>query len=391
MQAKILFVDDEPNILAAFKRQLFNRFDVDTAVGGEAGLSALTERGPYTVVVADMRMPGMDGIYFLACVRDMAPDTTRMMLTGQTDLQTAIDAINHGNIFRFLTKPCPPETLVAALEAGVEQHRLVTAEKELLEKTLSRSVKVLTDVLSIVNPTAFGRASRVRRMAAALGSELEIEKPWETEMAAMLSQLGCVTVPEEALAKVYSGQILGPEEEHMFEVHPRVGRDLIGGIPRLESVAEMVAYQEKLFDGSGFPADSVHGDMIPLGSRILKVALDFDTLISSGRTGVEAHSIMQTRRGWYDHSVLEALGRLVNLEGTQEVQFAKVEELTPNMILADDVRTANGVLLIGKGQEITPSLKLRLLNYKRSTGLREPIKVSVSTIGPREPQTAHAH
>ena len=387
MNAKVLFVDDEPNILAAFKRQLFNQYDVDTALGGKEGLAAMAERGPHAVVVADMRMPGMDGIQFLARVRDTAPDTIRLMLTGHSDVQTAIDAINQGSIFRFLTKPCPPDVLTRALDAAIEQHRLITAERELLEKTLRRSVKVLTDVLSIVNPTAFGRASRVRRIVSNLASELHVDMPWEMEVAAMLSQLGCVTVPEETLAKVYNGEVLGPEEARMFEAHPGVGRDLIGNIPRLDNVARIIAYQEKLFNGRGVPKDERCAEGIPLGARILKVGLDFDTLVTSGRTNAEAHAIMETRTGWYDTSVLEALARLINLEGTQEMRFAKVEELAPNMILADDVKTTAGVLVIAKGQEITPSLKLRLLNYKHATGLREPIKISVPTMRRKEAAT----
>jgi response regulator RpfG family c-di-GMP phosphodiesterase len=383
MNARVLFVDDEPNILAAFKRQLFKQFEVDTAVGGHEGLAAIAERGPYAVAVADMRMPGMDGIQFLSRVRDLAPDTVRMMLTGHSDLQTAIDAINQGNIFRFLTKPCPKDMLIKAVSAGVEQHRLVTAEKELLEKTLRRSVTVLTDVLSIVNPTAFGRASRVRRTVSDLALELDVDKPWEMEVAAMLSQLGCVTVPEEVLSKVYGGELLAPHEAEMFEAHPRAGRDLIGGIPRLENAAEIIAYQERLFDGSDGATGAGKGKAIPLGARILKVALDFDTLVSSGRTSTEAYAIMQTRPGWYDKSVLDALAHLVDLEGTQEVRFVKVEELAQDMILADDVKTASGTLLIAKGQEMTPSIKLRLVNNKRTRGLREPIKVSVQTKGRR--------
>jgi hypothetical protein len=170
----------------------------------------------------------------------------------------------------------------------------------------------------------------------------------------------------------------------MFEAHPNVGRDLIASIPRLQVVAEIIAYQEKLFDGSGIPKDGRVGNGIPLGARILRVALDFDTLVSLGRTSAEAYTIMQTRRGWYDPSVLGALVHLVNLEGTQEVRFAKVEEMGPGMILADDVKTASGVLLIARGQEITPSLRLRLVNHKRTMGIREPIKIAVLATGARQ-------
>ena len=140
MTEKILCVDDEANILEAHQRGLGKQFHIETALGAEQALGQIDAQGPYTVVVSDMRMPGMDGVQLLSEVRKRAPDSVRIMLTGFADLQTAIEAVNEGNIFRFLTKPCPQETLAKALSAGIEQYRLVTAEKELLAKTLRGAI-----------------------------------------------------------------------------------------------------------------------------------------------------------------------------------------------------------------------------------------------------------
>jgi DNA-binding NtrC family response regulator len=131
-------VDHEENILLAYQRQLRKEFQIETALGGGPAPEAIAQRGPYAVIVSDMRMPGMDGVQFLSKVKERAPDSVRMMLTGNNDLQTAMQAVNEGNSFRFLTKPCTPETLAKALEAGLEQYRLITAERELLEKTPER-------------------------------------------------------------------------------------------------------------------------------------------------------------------------------------------------------------------------------------------------------------
>ncbi|MBU1707079.1 response regulator [bacterium] len=143
MSEKILIVDDEPNILEDFRRQLKRQFrdkeweiQVDTALSGEDGLQAIEVKGPYAVVVSDMKMPGMDGVEFLSRVREKNPDTVRVMLTGQPSMDTAIDAVNEGRIFRFLTKPCPPESLNKVLMAGIKEFRLVKAERKLLEKAL---------------------------------------------------------------------------------------------------------------------------------------------------------------------------------------------------------------------------------------------------------------
>jgi FixJ family two-component response regulator/GGDEF domain-containing protein len=134
MAEKILFVDDEPAVLDGYRRMLHREFEVDTAVGGEVGLSMIHDCGPYCVVISDMRMPGMNGAEFLYQVRQKSPDTVRMLLTGGTDLNAAIDAVNEGNIFRFLTKPCSKETIVEAIHIGLDQYHSITTEKKLAKK-----------------------------------------------------------------------------------------------------------------------------------------------------------------------------------------------------------------------------------------------------------------
>src|SRR5271168_5344162 len=132
MPEKILMVDDEEGVLLGYQRMFRNEFQIETAPGGAAALTALGATGPYAVVVSDMRMPEMDGVRLLAKIKHLAPDTIRIMLTGNDDIQNAVSAVNEGNIFRFLTKPCDKETLKATLTAGLLQYRLVTAENDLL-------------------------------------------------------------------------------------------------------------------------------------------------------------------------------------------------------------------------------------------------------------------
>ncbi|HEX2100040.1 MAG TPA: response regulator, partial [Candidatus Synoicihabitans sp.] len=141
MTSRVLFVDDDPNLLAAFQRNLRKQFQFDTALGAQEALALLERPEPYAVVLADMRMPGMDGVELLERVKQRAPETVRMMLTGNADQQTAVDAVNRGEVFRFLNKPCPPEVLVPALEAAIKHYQLQRLERELLEGTLAGSVK----------------------------------------------------------------------------------------------------------------------------------------------------------------------------------------------------------------------------------------------------------
>lgn len=385
MSERILFVDDDAHILQAFQRTLRRRFSIETALGPEEGLKAVREKGPFAVVVSDMRMPNMNGVEFLRQVRLLAPDTVRMILTGNADQQSAIDAVNEGYIFRFLTKPCPPEVLVRALEAGLEQYRLITAEKELLSKTLAGCIRVLTDILSLVAPEAFGRALRVRELVSRLCQELKVRDAWQVEIAAMLSPIGCVAMPEEIVRKVFRGEPLKEHEQLTYQTHPRIAHDLLSKIPRLEQVALIVAYQEKLFDGRGFPADLVSGEAIPLGARILKLALDWDDLIQAGITPEMALAEIADRRGWYDPQVVAALQRILNLTQVCVVREMKVSDLVDGLVLADNVYSVNGTLLCSKGQEITPAIRFRLRNYAVNVGIARPIRVFVPASSPTEP------
>ncbi|MFQ5491871.1 MAG: HD domain-containing phosphohydrolase [Phycisphaerae bacterium] len=375
MSRRVLCVDDEPNVLQAYRRGLRKLFDIETAPGGPEGLEMIESHGPFAVVVSDMRMPGMDGVQFLASVKQKAPNSVRMMLTGNADQATAIQAVNEGNIFRFLTKPCPPEDLAKALDAGIEQYHLVTAEKELLGKTLKGSIKVLNDVLSLANPVAFGHASRVRDLVSRLCKEMSVERAWECEVAAMLSQIGCVTIPPDTLDKVYHGKTLSSGETDMIQAHPEIGRGLVANIPRLGGVSQIIAYQHKCFDGSGWPDDQIKETDIPLGARILKVALDYDAAQWGGHDEIDALMQLAGHLQWYDPEVLAALRAVVGIQ--EELIRAEIalKELLPGMLLADDVSTGEGMVVVAKGQEVTPALCQRIRNFSRHRRINEPILV----------------
>jgi response regulator RpfG family c-di-GMP phosphodiesterase len=372
MTEKVLMVDDEINILDGIRRHLKKRFSIETALGSKEGLAALAKNGPYAVILSDLRMPGMDGIQFLTWVKEKSPDTVRMILTGNADLGDAIQAVNQGNVFRFFSKPCPVDVLERGIEQGIGQYRLVTAERELLQKTLKGSITVLTEILSLVNPEAFGRSSRIKRYVK------ELPEPWQFEMAAMLSQVGWVILPEEALGKLYRGQALTDEESQLFRQHPMIASNLLSNIPRMEEVAEIIRYQEKHFDGSGDPVDHRQGKSIPLGARILKAALDFDVLEVNGTPSQQALKSLKDRQGWYDPAVLQAMEAFLGGESRRILKELSLRELTSNMVLAEDLYTIRGQLLISKGQEVNAVIISRLMNFAKGTGIREPIRVLIS-------------
>jgi response regulator RpfG family c-di-GMP phosphodiesterase len=381
MDETILFVDDDPNLLSGVLRGQRGRFCVTTALGPEKGLELVSARGahePFAVVVADMQMPGMNGVELLRRVAEITPLSVRIMLTGQADQQTAIDAINKGSIFRFLTKPCGQDLLASTLAAGLEQYRLVTAEKELLAKTLSGSVRLLADMLALAKPKAFSRAARVRKLVQQIAAQQGIEPAWPLEIGAMLSHLGCITLPETLIEKVCTGQSLSLRETTLFATHPRIGAELVGNIPRLAQVAEIIAYQERRFDGSGPPGDGRTGNGIPLGARVLKLALDFDVLRTSGQTPEQVLAELHRRTGWYDPALLESLARLSDCEICYESRVVSMSQLEDEMVLDQHVLSCDGDILVTRGQEISSALRQRLQNYANTVrGIQEPIRVSV--------------
>ena len=375
MADRILCVDDDPNILEGYKRGLRKEFELATAVGPEEGLRMVTEQGPFAVVVSDLKMPGMNGVEFLAQVRAHEPDTVRMLLTGNAELHAAIEAINQGQIFRFLMKPCTSELLGSSLKAALAQHRLITAERELLEETLSGSIRVLSEVLALVNPEAFGRSSRITRYVELIAAHLHVSEAWSIKTAAMLSQIGCVILPESVLKKVYRGEALTGEESQLFNQHPFVAYDLLAKIPRMKRVAEIIKFQDKYYDGYGVPGDTQQGNTIPMEARILKVALDFDALESAGKSKAEAFGNMKQRKGWYDPAVIDAMKAAFAKEIKYDIQTAVVADLLEGMILAEDIQSSQHVLLAAKGQQVTQSMIVRLQNFGRTVGVREPFTV----------------
>ncbi len=389
MNDRILLVDDEQNLLDSLKRQLRRKFAVETALGPQNGLAVLMEKGPFAVIMSDLRMPGMDGIQFLSRVRGVYPDSVRMILTGNADVESAIQAVNEGNVFRFLRKPCETETLANVLRQGLEQYRLVTAERELLEKTLRGSIKVLTDLLSMVNPEAFGRSSRIKRYACDVAAQMGVSDLWKIETAAMLSQIGCVALPEQVLSKIHQNRELAEEEVKIFSSHPKIAAGLLSHIPRMEGIAETILHQSRNYDGSGFPEEEGAERQIPLGARILKVVLDFDALESNGVLKGNALRQLRKRQGCYDPAALDALERALGMEAKYVVQSMPLKDLREHMIFADDVTTLKGRLLVTRGHEVSPLLIERLKNFARNSGIKEPLKVFVPWQIVKQERIAH--
>jgi CheY-like chemotaxis protein len=379
MPEKILLVDDEILLLESLRRELSFRFNIETARSGAEGLEMIWSNGPYAVVVSDFRMPVMDGINFLIQVKETAPDTVRMMLTGNTDLPTAIDSINQGQIFRFLTKPCSDELLVQSLEAGLRQYQLIMAEKELLEKTLKESISLLTEVLAIVNPQAYGRSLRMQQLVVHITRVLKIKNSWQYEMAAALSQLGWLIFPQQMLDKINSGQPLSASETIIFSKHPFTASKLLEKIPRLELISRMIAGQGRSIDD--LCLDPNYPDIYPvdLGSHILNICVDYDQLMLQGLLHDQILATMQSRKNTYKQEIIAALGSLQSAQALPEfknIEVVTLEEMEVGMLLVESIKDTTGTVRIKENTFVTRSILIELLKIGAQPNLLvEPFKV----------------
>lgn len=375
---RILCVDDETNVLTALERQLHRDYEVFVADNARHAIQILMREGPFPVVTSDLRMPLVDGISFLAKVTERSPQTVRILLTGYADLDSAMAAVNRGRVFRFLTKPCRKEDLVAAIEAGINQYRLVQSERELLDRTLRGAVRALTDVLALASPIAFSRAQRARQTVMGLCEKLEVRETWPVEVATLLSQIGCITLMNDTLERMHQGADLAPDEIDAVQKLPTIARALLSNIPRIEPVLEILEHQNARFEDDRRNAPGPHGGSIPLGARLLRIALDHDALELRGKIGAKAIAVLRGRHGEYDPVILEALTtmRSWDQEG-REIRELRLHDLHLGMILAEDVLARTGALLVARGQTITEGLLLRLRAFAENVGIQEPFLIAI--------------
>lgn len=377
-RARVLLVDDEPAILDGLRRQLRRSFEVTTAVGGREALDLMRSEAPFAVVLSDMRMPGMDGAAFLAIVRERSPDTVRMLLTGQADMQSTISAINDGQIFRFLSKPCPADTVELALHDAANLYRQIVAERDVLERTLRGAVQALLDVLLLASPQAFSRAGRVSKLVAELAKTIDVELDWELGISGQLAQLGAVTVPVGVLEKLDAGLPLTEDERAMVDAVPSVTQRLLGEIPRLERLAKAIGQQALRYDGLGSrPGDPV-GDELPLAARLLKMALDIDRMHSQRIPGATILRRLRDDAGAYDPRLLDLWEQShTDPEQREAVPFTvEISELEAGMVMAEDILNLRGMVLLGRGSHVTEALLQRIRNHARQGEVTGPILVT---------------
>jgi response regulator RpfG family c-di-GMP phosphodiesterase len=374
---RVLCVDDEPRVLEGLALHLRRRFQLFLAVSGDQALEKLQAVGGAAVVISDMRMPGMNGAALLAKVRALYPDATRILLTGEPGRDTVVSAVNTGQIFRFLTQPCPPDELIASVQAAVEQHRLVTSERILLQETLIGCIHSLVDVLALTNPVAFGRASRLRRQALAFAEYLGCAPGfWQLEASAMLSQIGYLSLPAELVEKVYYGEHLTPEEQILNRGVPEVASKLLDRVPRLEPVVQIL----NSLNYSTEQLQQLGDGAVGRAARILQLVTDFDALTSQGNSPDTAVQVLRSREERYDSKLVQEFATHLGAgTGDMEVVELPLRLVRPGMTILQDIRTYMGTLLVARGFEVTERFIERMPNFGPGV-LGEKIQVRIPAI-----------
>lgn len=374
---RILLVDDEPALLASMRRQLLSRFTVETCDDPIIALTRVPDMDDLAVVVSDMRMPAMNGATLLRNVRDAAPDATRVLLTGYAELDVAVAAVNEGQVFRFLSKPIAPDAFAACLDDAVRQHRLVLAERELLGQTLRSSVKALIETLAMASPRAFARATRIGSRLTVLGSILDVEDQWAVEVAGMLTHVAAVELPPGISERLDRGRELTDRQREAVEQLPERSLALIADIPRLDDVRGIIRWQRQRYDGRGPVAAGVAASEIPIGARMLRAVTDYDTLEARGLSVQRALARLGATSGIYDPAILQALETSLAEDMSRETHYVALDRLTTGLVLAKDITTQEGTLLVSRGQQLTDRIVTRVRNWSSHTPIAQPIAVWV--------------
>lgn len=415
--ATILLVDDETNILSSLRR-LFRSEGYRTLIAesGQAGLTIL-EAETVDLVVSDMRMPEMDGAQFLERVRAKWPDTTRLLLTGYADVSSIMQAINRGEIYRYITKPWNDEDILLIVRQALERKALqdekrrlqeltarqnealsvlnATLEKKVEARTIDlknacdglaisneklrinflTSIKVLSNLIEIRGKRLAGHSRRVADLSNSIAKKMKLDasEVQQIFVSGLLHNIGKIGFSDELLAKPMS--IMNSDDLAAYKKYPINGEQLLMPLEDLRNAARIVRSHQERFDGTGFP-DQLAGFDIPLGARIVALACDYYSLQigvlsqRSLRPDEAVAAILEARGTRYDPTVVNAFKEAMNRAApVEEPQGTLIEakNLRPGMVVARDLISHDGFLLLSAGHKLSERLISQILEFEGSS------------------------
>ncbi|MEE2960975.1 MAG: response regulator [Myxococcota bacterium] len=375
-KAKVLCVDDESMILEGLELNLRQTAKVTTADGGHAAIEILKRNDDFDIIISDMRMPEMDGATFLKKARQLAPQAVRILLTGHADLDAAMRAVNEGKIFRYLNKPCPKNDLVEIIKLAMEEKHKGDIQRDIMENTLKASVRVLSEAMGLASPLAFSTSNRAEKMVKRLCRHFAIPETWEFEIAALLSQIGCITVPMEVLNKYASNMELTGDEWASYCGHMEAARNLLERIPRLERVAYIVGGQLTPWNETTFSFDG-EDDLIQLGQQLLRACLRFDLGLDNEAEVAAIINEMKAETPPYPPELLDAFFHIDFPPDTFVEKTVTPEELCTGMLVKTPVDTLHGVTLATAGTRLDFNDIQRICQFSKEPGIILPLHVYI--------------
>jgi len=304
-------------------------------------------------------MPRMNGAEMLSSIKQINSEVVTVLLTGYTDFESAMAAVNEGNVFRMLSKPCPPQTLIKVLSDAVDQYDLICSKRILLDKTLRGSVDALAQSLSTVQPLFFGRAQRIRRLANALAEQLNMLDPWRVDIAAVFSQLAYLSLPAHVSKAVYFREQLSPQVKIMLKELPEETLKIVDLIPGLDEVREIL---KRIDVHPKFEHKDEKG--IRLGASIIRFTLDYDYYKDLGHAEALIIKTFESRLENYDQNVVNALNDLLNSNSSNfQMNAIECKNLKEGMILAEDLLLQENMLIASSGADIDRHLLKVIRNY----------------------------
>jgi len=325
---KILVVDDESANLRLLKRVLSDQYDVIEATSGAQGLELLKEHA-VSLIITDQRMPGITGVQLLEQSLDFRPQAIKILLTGYTDIQALIDAINSGKVYKYIPKPWDADELRITVRRALEAYELKEKNDGLLielrsalaqlEEVSMGTIRALADALDAKCDYTSGHSLRVSRYAVGIAKQMNLsaEDQKDIELAGILHDIGKIGVPEAILWKP---DRLNPAEQTVMANHPVKSAQIIGELNGLGKVRKYVLYHHENLDGSGYP-DGLAGEVIPLGSRIILVADAYDAMTTDRpyRKSIGHERAASELRKYagkqFDPDIVEALLTMVGEQG----------------------------------------------------------------------------
>lgn len=364
MHRTILFVGEDDSALQSLPQPLLGNYPLSTSRSYKQALIDLKKIQECGLVIIEHNLDGKDCRKFLKHLKLKYPKAIRLLLTTQGQFSQARKAIDDVETFQLIEKPYPPEILLEIISKSMEQYIRHEKKQKTMRQTLLGSVRAMVDILDMVNPEAMGFSKRIRNRVLNTGRCLGIKPLWQLELAVMLSHIGCVALPAEIILKMDQGIPLTPEEEQMFGMHPNIAATLLKNINKMDPVAKIIKHQHETLNKQQ-----------PLGSRIIKVALDVDRLERTGKKDLHTLEDMLQQPGEFDRKVVECMRKQISQTDIQSVKQIDIEELKEGMIMARDLVNNEGAKLLLRGQTVSKASENRLKSFHIALGIIDPIHI----------------